>query len=161
MAFATSGLVVDLAANEATRRNQLGLTVQGTDGSLWEYVYAGSGIAQYQAVVVNGCGTAYPATTALAVCMKKIGVAQNAITCNYYGWVARQGYNLSANLVASATATSQLYTTSTAGALGSTLVTAAQIAGALSVTAASGGGTTVCGVSLGTPSVVIAAAPGS
>lgn len=144
-----------------TPRHQTGLMVNGSNGAVYEYVYSICGITVNQAVVINGCGSAFPATTALAVCMKKIGIAQTAIACGSYGWVARQGYVLNCNLVASAGATAQLYTTSTAGALGTTLVTAAQIVGAVSVTAASGGGTTVCVVSLGAPAATVAAAPGS
>lgn len=161
MPIITPVVTQDLTDVETSPRHQTGMIVHGTDGGVYEYVYAGAAITQYDAVVINGCGTARPATTALAVSMKKIGVAQIAFACGEYGFVARQGYGLTCNLVANAGATAQLYTTATAGALGTTLVTAALVAGALSVTAASAGGTTAATVSFGTPAVTIAAAPGS
>lgn len=157
----TPSIGVDLTSNETTPQYATGFTVQGTNNTLYEYVYSICGITAGQAVVINGCGSAFPATTALAVCMKKIGAAQVAITCGNYGFVARSGFGINVNLVASAGATAQLYTTATAGALGTTLVTASLIAGAVSITAASGGGTTLCAVSFGAPAVSVAAAPGS
>ena len=144
---------VNLSAVSTTAEFPLGTTVEGTKNSEWEYVFSACGITQYQAVVINGSGTARPSLTALAVSMKKIGVAQVAIACGSYGWVARKGYGLTCNLVASSAATSQLYTSATAGALDSTLVTAAGIVGAVSITAASAGGTTVATISLGATAV--------
>lgn len=162
--FANGGPIagVNLTNTSTTAEFPVGTVVEGTNASKWEYVFAGvSAIAQYDAVVINGCGTARPSLTALAVCMKKIGIAQVAIACGSYGWVARQGFLLNCSLAASSGATSQLYTTSTSGVLGSTLVTAAQVVGAVSITAASAGGTTVAPVSLGVPAATIAAAQGS
>lgn len=157
----TPAIGIDLASNETTPLHSLGFTVLGTNNTVYEYVYSICGITAGQAVVINGCGSAFPATTALAVCMKKIGAAQVAITCGNYGFVARSGYGINVNLVASAGATAQLYTTSTAGALGTTLVTAGVVVGGVSITAASAGGTTLCPVAFGNPAVVVTAAPGS
>jgi hypothetical protein len=153
--FATDGPLVgvNLTDVQTTADFRLGCTVTGTNNSEFEYVFSACGITAGQAVVINGCGSAFPATTALAVCMKKIGIAQTAIACGSYGWVARRGYGLSCNLVASAGATAQLYTTSTAGALGTTLVSAGGVVGGVSITAASAGGTTLATVSLGAPAV--------
>lgn len=153
--FANGGPIVgvNLTNTSTTADFAVGTAIRGTNDSEFEFVYSACGITQYQAVVINGCGSAFPATTALAVCMKKIGVAQVAIACGSYGWVARRGYALNCNMVASAGATAQLFTTSTAGALGTTLVTAGGVVGGVSISAASAGGTTVCTISLGAPAV--------
>ena len=144
---------VNLSQVDAAKTVPLGTTVVGNANSEFEYVFSACGITQYQAVVINGAGSAFPATTALAVSLKKIGLAQVAIACGSYGWVGRKGFGLSANMVASAAATSQLFTTTTAGALGTTLVTAGGVVGGVSIGAASAGGTTVVTVSLGTTAV--------
>ncbi len=157
----TPSIGIDLTSNETVPLHNTGFTVLGTNNTMYEYVYSICGITAGQAVVINGCGSAFPATTALAVCMRKIGAAQVAITCGNYGFVARSGFGVNCNLVANAGATAQLYTTATAGALGTTLVTGGVIVGAVSVTAASAGGTSLCAVAFGSPAVVVAAAPGT
>lgn len=159
MAFATSGLVVDLAGNDSTARVQVGTTVMATDGSKYEYVYAFSAIAQYDAVAILTSGNARPISTAIAVSAKKVGFAQVAITSGYYGWVARSGNNIRVNVAANCGAGAQLYTTATAGTLDDAIVTASMIAGCYALTSISTATNT--DVIAGTDAVCIAAAPGS
>lgn len=165
MSFYTTSNVAGINLTDTTNTTPtpvaLGTIVSGTNGSQWEYVFAGSGISQYMTVLINGSGTAYPSTTALAVSMKKVGFAQSAISSGYYGWVARSGYGLTTSLLASCAAGAQLYTTSTAGSLDDAVVTAGLIPGALCIVAASGGGATNTTITAGQPTVVIQAAPGS
>lgn len=147
---------VNLTVVSTTAEYPLGTLVQATNASVWEYVQAGTAaIAQYDAVAINGSGNAQSATTAIAATHRKVGFAQVAIACGSYGWVARMGTGLTCKLAASAAAGAQLYTTATAGTLDSTKVTAGGLVGVFAISAASGGGVTLCPVAAGSAAVVI------
>lgn len=152
---------VNLTNTSTTAEFPVGTIVKGTKSSMWEYVQALSGIAQYNAVCINGSGNAAPSTTAHAVSMKKVGFAQVAIASGSYGWVARSGFQLTVMLAASCAAGAQLYTTATAGTLDDAVVTAAAIPGAICTVAASAGGVTNTTIMAAQPSVVISQAAGS
>ena len=159
--FVTSAVSgINLTNISDTAEFAVGTIVNGNNGSVWQYVYAGSGIAQYNAVLVNGSGTAFPSTTALAVSTKTVGFAQVAITSGYYGWVARAGFGLTAMLAASCAAGAQLYTTSTAGTLDDAVVTAGALPGVICVVAASAGGVTNTTISAGQSTITASVAPG-
>lgn len=147
---------VNFSNVSTTAEYPVGTQVKGSNASMWEYVQAGTAaIAQYDAVAINGSGNAQSCTTAIAATSRKIGFAQVAIACGSYGWVARAGTALTVKLAASASAGAQLYTTATAGTLDSTKVTAGGIVGTFAISAASGGGVTLCPVAAGSQAVVI------
>lgn len=147
---------VNLTNVSTTAEFPLGTQVHGTNASVWEYVQAGTAaVSQYDAVAINGSGNAQACTTAIAATHRKVGFAQVAIACGSYGWVARQGVGLTVKLAASAAAGAQLYTTATAGTLDSTKVTAGGLVGVFAISAASGGGVTLCPVAAGSQAVVI------
>jgi hypothetical protein len=152
---------VNLTNTSTTAEFPVGTIVNGSKSSRWEYVQAISGIAQYNAVCINGSGGAAPSTTAHAASMKKVGFAQVAIASGSYGWVARQGYQLTVMLAASCAAGAQLYTTATAGTLDDAVVTAAAVPGAVCTVAASGGGVTNTTIMAAQPSVIISQAVGA
>lgn len=161
--FAVGGPLagVNLTNVSTTAEFPVGTTVSGNKNSVWEYVYAASGIAQYNAVCITGSGNAMPSTTTHAVTAKKVGFAQVAIASGSYGWVARAGFQLTVMLAASCAAGAQLYTTATAGTLDDAVVTAAAIPGAVCTVAASGGGVTNTTIMAAQPSVIVSQAPGS
>lgn len=160
MPFPTSGILgITLADIGTTPTHKVGTVTFGTDGTKYEYVYAMSTIAQYDAVAIVTSGNARPVSTAIAVSAKKIGFAQVAITSAYYGWVARQGNNIRVNVAANCAAGAQLYTTSTAGTLDDAVVTAGFIPGLYALTSISTATNT--DVIAGSDGVVIQAAPGT
>lgn len=156
--FANDGPLagVNLSVVNTTADYPVGTQVGATGASMWEYVWAGvAAIAQYDAVAINGSGTAQSCTTSIAATSRKIGFAQVAIACGSYGWVARSGQGLTCKLAASASAGAQLYTTATAGTLDSTKVTAGGLVGVFAISAASGGGVTLCPVASASQAAVI------
>lgn len=152
---------VNLTDVSTTARFPVGTVCDGTNSSKWEYVLAVSGIAQYNAVCINGSGGAVPSTTALAASIRKIGFAQTAIASGSYGWVARSGFGLTVMLAASCAAGAQLYTTATAGTLDDAVVTAGVLPGAICIVAASAGGVTNTTVTVAAPGLAVSAAPGT
>lgn len=126
----------------------VGHKVVSKDGK-YEYVYALSTINQYDCVVIGTSGKAQPATTGLAVSIKKVGFAQVAIASGSYGWVAREGDNIQVNCAASCAAGNQLYTTSTAGVLGDAIVSEGALHGVVCLTS----------ISNATHTAVLAASP--
>lgn len=149
---------VNLTNVGTTAEFPLGTLCDGTNASKWEYVQAMSGIAAGNAVCINGSGLAVPSTTAFAVSFKKVGFAQTAITSGSYGWVARCGYGLQCLVGATVGAGVQLYTTSTAGALSSTVVTAGVVPGVTAIVAGSSANTTITAA---TPALVMTSTAGS
>lgn len=160
MPYSTTPTIgVALAEIHTTPQFKLGTQVQCDNAALFEYVYAKSTVAVYDAVCISTSGNAQPVSTALAVSIKKIGFAQVAITSAQYGWVARSGNNIRVNVAANCAAGAQLYTTATAGVLDDAVVTAALVAGLTAVTSISTA--THTDVIAGTLAFTVAAAPGS
>jgi hypothetical protein len=92
MATITSSLIgVDLLNYSTTAQFTLGTMVNGTDGSLFEYVQAASAISTYNAVAIADTEIASNLTTTNAVEVKRVGVAQISIAISCYGWVQRSG----------------------------------------------------------------------
>jgi len=119
MAFATDGKIgIDFTANTESALFEVGSTAKATDGQ--EYIYvqdSGSGITQYQWVGIDEDYDATALTTAHVTAGYKVGVAQVAITADYYGWVAVLGQNLTGKFAGAVTADADLYTTATGGSL--------------------------------------------
>ena len=97
-------------------KTQLGTTVTGTDGSIFEYVFALSALSAYNAVGIDSSGNASNLTTTLAATVKRVGVAQISIAVSTYGWVQRSG-KMSVNVLADCNDFVALFTTATPGKL--------------------------------------------
>jgi hypothetical protein len=113
----------------------LGQCVTATDGSSWTYVQASGAITQYDAVGIDENFQAAALTKAIADDGHGIGFAQVAFADNDYGWVARQGSNISARVATSCAADVALYTSATAGVLDDTSTSQTKIDGVVAVTA--------------------------
>lgn len=117
--YAISGMLSARLDEDVTTANSVhavGTTVKGNNASEWLRVRTGStAIAQYDCVGVEFGGTASPITHALARAGATIGVAQNAISANSFGWVAINGHNLIVGTLAAEAVGVTLYTTDTAG----------------------------------------------
>ena len=107
---------------------QLGTTVTGTDGSIFEYVFALSALSQYNAVGIDSSGNASNLTTTLAATVKRVGVAQISIAVSSYGWVQRSG-KMSVNVLADCNDFVALFTTATPGKLDDATISEALVLG--------------------------------
>jgi hypothetical protein len=134
MAYLTDGkLGVDLTRVATSAEFTLGTTGEGNENSKWMYVYAASGISQYDAVMINQSSNAVPLTTTNAVSSNAVGFAQVAIASASYGWVATGGNNISCKLAANCAPNVRLYTTGTGGVLDDAIVSAGFVAGVNSI----------------------------
>jgi hypothetical protein len=160
--FVTDGPIagVNLTNTSTTAEFPVGTVADGTNSSRWQYVQAGSGISQYNCVLINNSGSAFPSTTGLAVSVKSVGFAQTAIASGSYGWVARAGFGLTTSVAASCAAGVALYTTATAGVIDDAIVSAGALPAVIATAAASAGGATNVAIQAGTVSFTAAIAPG-
>jgi hypothetical protein len=118
------------------------------------FVRAESDIAAYDAVIMSTFADsasltpvmrAVPVTTtnAAALGYNMVGFAQNAIASSYYGWVGINGL-LKVNLLIACNPKVPLYTTSTAGKLDDTTVSAGYIQGVVANTSATSASAPFC-----------------
>jgi hypothetical protein len=118
------------------------------------FVRAESDIAAYDAVIMSTFADsasltpvmrAVPVTTtnAAALGYNMVGFAQNAIASSYYGWVGINGL-LKVNLLIACNPKVPLYTTSTAGKLDDTTVSAGYIQGVVANTSATSASAPYC-----------------
>jgi hypothetical protein len=129
MATITSSLIgVDLNNYSTTAQFTLGTMVNGTDGSLFEYVFAASAISTYNAVIIDENELASNATTTNAAFTKRIGVAQISIAISCYGWVQRSG-KMIVNVAQACQDFVALFTTSTPGVLDDATISEALVLG--------------------------------
>lgn len=93
MAFyvSSSTIGVDLNNTSTTALFALGMTVEGSDGTMWEYVQASTSVSAYAVVAINSSGTCAMASVADAVSGLQLAVAQNAFAANDFGWVPIRG----------------------------------------------------------------------
>lgn len=135
---------------------QPGMAVNGTDGSIWEYVLAATTINLNDCVLLDAGSNASQSTKALADTISyRVGVAAAvAIPSASYGWVATSGQSLKVNVLTGTSANAALYTTATAGALSSTSSSQDLIAGITVTTANSSGGTLAEPAMLNNPRVL-------
>ena len=89
MAFyvSSSKLGADLNTTSPTALFALGETVEGSDGTLWEYVNASTSVSAYAIIAINASGTMAMASAADAVAGLQLAVAQTAFAASEYGWV--------------------------------------------------------------------------
>jgi hypothetical protein len=104
------------AGTESTPSQAIGTRLTGTASSEWLYVTAGSAIAQYDVVTVDEAYSGIPCTKASIDDHHIVSVAPAAISSGEYGWVQLTGV-LTMNVLASAAADVQLYSSATAGSL--------------------------------------------
>lgn len=154
MAFLTSGLAgVNLTDTYASSGDTtagakfipvaVGTTALGNDGTKWMLVQATSTIAQYDACIVINTASAtgasigcVPVTTTNALTSQRLAFAQTAITSSLYGWVALEGNNLRISTLIACQPAVPLFTTSTAGKLDDTTVTAGYCLGVVLMSSA-------------------------
>ena len=93
MAFrvSSSRIGVDLNNTSTTALFALGETVEGSDGTLWEYVQASTSVSAYAVVAIAQSGTCAMASVVDATSGRQLAVAQNAFAANDYGWVPIRG----------------------------------------------------------------------
>jgi hypothetical protein len=129
MPVITNSIVTpSLTAYSDVQTIQLGATVVGTDGSLFEYVQALSAISGYNAVGIDESGKASNLTTTLAATVKRVGVAQISIAVSCFGWVQRMG-KMSVNVLADCNDFVALFTTATPGKLDDATISEALVLG--------------------------------
>lgn len=106
-------------------------------GARWMYVKASAAITQYAVVGINSVGSAVMLTSTLAATgAYKIGMAQVALSSAFYGWVQIYGPTTALVLTGAAVAV-PLYTTASAGYLGSASASQTEIRGVTLTTSAS------------------------
>ena len=82
-----SGIGVDLNNTSTSQGFGLGATIEGSDGTIWQYVTASTSVSQYAVVAINSSGTMAMASAADAIAGLSLAVAQSAFAANDYGWV--------------------------------------------------------------------------
>jgi hypothetical protein len=120
-----------------------GLMTDLSDGGQAIFVRATSTIAQYDACIVINTSSAVgasigavPVTTTNALTSQRLAFAQVAITSGDYGWLYTRGNNLRVNTLIACQPAVPLYTTSTAGSLDDTTVTAGYCLGVVLMSSA-------------------------
>lgn len=115
-------LTKQVAGNASDDNNEwpLGQCVKATDGQEWVYVQASGAITAYDCVAIDENYQAAAITSTLAKAGYAIGFAQAAFDDDDFGWVAKQGSNISVRVAASCAPDVQLYTSATAGVLDDT-----------------------------------------
>ncbi len=117
--------------------------VEGSNNSEYVFARAHSTIAAYDVVVFSALSQSASATPIIGATpiltaavapggvagAGSIGVAQTAITSAYYGWIALRGSRLRVNTLIACNPNVPLYTTSTAGSLDDTTVSAGYVTG--------------------------------
>lgn len=114
----------------------LGTTVQGTDGSLWEYVQTLSAISTYNAVCIDADNRASNLTTTNAAETKRVGVAQISIAVSGFGWVQRSG-KMRVNCAQACQDFVPLFTTGTPGVVDDATISECLILGLNTVSSSS------------------------
>jgi hypothetical protein len=131
-----------------------GTRVNTTNNGVYVFARAESTINAFDAVIMSTFADsasstpvlrAVPVTTANAAALgyNMVGFAQTAIASSYYGWIGLNGV-LQVNLLAACQPKVPLYTTSTAGKLDDTTVSAGYIQGIVANTSAASASAPFC-----------------
>jgi hypothetical protein len=131
-----------------------GTRVNTTNNGVYVFARAESTINQFDAVIMSTYADsasstpvlrAVPVTTtnAAALGYNMVGFAQTAIASSYYGWIGINGI-LQVNLLVACQPKVPLYTTSTAGKLDDTTVSAGYIQGIVANTSATSASAPFC-----------------
>jgi hypothetical protein len=97
----------------------LGARIDAGEGRVYMFAQASGTIAQYACVAIDENWIAGPATTTRAATASRPGWAQTAFTDGQSGWFLTQGSNFQGKLRDGVAVNAQLYTTPSAGILGS------------------------------------------
>lgn len=119
----------------------LGTLFMGTNGSMWMYVLAGAAVRQYAFATVDQAYSLIEATKANVLLGYRVAFPQIAFASGDYGWVALSGVNIKSLGLASILPNIAIYTSGTAGNLGTTATGHTKISG-LTITATAGTATT-------------------
>jgi hypothetical protein len=139
-----TGLVgPDLTSVDTTARIPTGTTVKTSDGGEAVYVQATSTISQYDACIIINTSSAtgqsigcVPVTTTNALTSQRLAFAQTAIASSSYGWVQTAGNSIRVKTLIACQPAVPLFTTSTAGSLDDTVVTAGYCLGVVLMSSA-------------------------
>lgn len=149
-AVITGVVTQSLTVASDTQKHLLNTLVYGTDGSLYQYVYARSTISQYMVVAIYAAGSVRPLETSIAgaagvLQARTVGFAQTSIASAYYGWVARQGSLVIFQVADDCAAGARLFTTATAGVVDDATISEGLVVG-LQLTTTSSLATAMTGV---------------
>lgn len=144
MAFYPNSSTVGVDLNNAgsTQLFALGSIVNGSDGSIWQYVQAGTTVSAYSVVAISASGTAN-------MCVLgdingtdgvQLGIAQNTFAPSDYGWVPVHGVGggngaFKVKVSGSVSAGLMLYIATASGNVAITAATSGTLAGIAVVTA--------------------------
>lgn len=109
--------------NNTTTTAQFGLLdrVNGSNDTLFVYVQANGAITSGDCALINSTGTATRATAAnVNVVNTEIGFAQCTFADTEYGWIARNGVNVTIGVSATTSGSAVLYIGTTSGKLSNT-----------------------------------------
>lgn len=128
-AVGVKSLGINFTQIDATRKQELGLEVDGNDGRRYKYVQAGTAFALGDALISLGSSGVFVYQTSSAADQPVLGVwpadgGRVAVTINYFCWVVVRGY---AQVKAAATVVvgAPAITTATAGTVDDTAASAA------------------------------------
>lgn len=121
-------------------------TVAQSDLFRGVYVMAASAVAQFDVVSIDGDGLAIPITTTSANLGHRIGFSQVAIAASSFAPVATTGVGMLIAVAALAPIATRLFTTDTAGTLGASATTHAEIIGVTITTTNTGTATATTGI---------------
>lgn len=129
----------------------VGTVVNTSDGGTAMYVKAASTIAQYDACIIINTSSAtgasiaaVPVTTTNALTSQRLGFPQTAIASGGYGWAQMSGNELRVKTLIACQPAVPLYTTSTAGSLDDTIVTAGYCLGVVLMSSATSASAPPC-----------------
>jgi hypothetical protein len=141
--FSPVGVDFDVASTVA----QVALNTESlSSAGMGVYVVAASAVAQYDVVSIDQAGNAVPITTTTANNGGRIGFAQVAIAQNSFATVATEGAGFLISVAALAPINTRLYTTNTAGTLGASATSHAEIIGVTIGTSNTGTATATTGM---------------
>ena len=145
MPTSTSSVIgVNLTRVDSSAMYPLGTIVNLSDGGQAMYVKAStSALSTYAACSIGVNGIATMLTTSIAETSPRVGFAQTSIATSQYGWV-QLGGQVQVNLAANCDDNVPLFTTSTAGVLDDTTVTAGYIMGLINTRTISNATATTC-----------------
>lgn len=129
------------SSDGTTQKFPLGTLCTGTNGTIWIYVLAGAAVRQYAWCTIDQAYSLIEGTAANGLKGYKVGFPQFAFANAEYGWVPLTGVNIKALALASIQPNIALYTSGSAGNLGSTATGHTKIVGTV-ITATAGTATT-------------------
>ena len=130
--FVSDGRTIDISNITSDCKYGVGESHIGSNGSEWVYCKSTAAVSSGSFCNIGSDGTLTPITGALLTTAStgigpRFGWVQTAWTSSQYGFVAVRGAKLLVRIAGSAGANAVLYTTDTAGCLGTSTASASQI----------------------------------